>query len=1178
MLIAFNRKRRRRSSPFRKLLRIMKLTLILLTAVALQVSARGHSQSITLSFENVSLAKVFESIKQQSGYRFFYNEEQLQKSLPVTIRIKEASLEEALDLALKGQPFTYAIVNKVIVIKEKRNDFAIQTPIQSAPPPIDVKGQVLNEKEEPIEGVTVTIKGTNTGTSTDANGNFLLKSVDKDATLIFSHVSMETFELKVGNKTELAINLKTKLTALGDVTINTGYQQLPKERTTGSFTQIDGKLYNEQIGTNALERLKYISNGLNVLVSDRVGTNASNGLVIRGLSTRTLSISQPLIVMDNFPYEGDINNINPNDIESITILKDASAASIWGAKASNGVIVITTKKGKYNQKIKIDIASNVTITGKPDFDRLQNIASSDLIDVEQFLFSQGHRFRDTSRSNHPPFSPVYEILFKERNGQLSPADANAQINALRDNDVRDEFKKYFYKKAVNQQYAINVSGGSANYAWTINTGYDRNMSELSNENNRFTLNLNNSYRPVKNLELTVGASYAQNKSGNGKPVYGSISAFNGSIPVYFQFADKNGNALPLYRDYRQGYIDTAGGGKLLDWRYYPLTDYKFNDVSTSAQILTASMGVNYKMFDFLNVNFSYRYQKQQTEIHELYDANSYFARDLVNSFSQLDRATGVVTYIVPRGGVLDISDNILKVNDLRGQVNFSKYWGKHDITAIAGSQISERKIDEYYFRTYGYNRDILSSAAVDYVNRYPHFITNRNIFIPQSNGFNKQNNRFVSLYFNAAYIYDKRYSFSVSARRDASNLFGLNTNDKWEPFWSIGTAWNISNESFYKSSLVEYLNFRATYGYTGNVDPKKVAATTIAYQETDPNTLLPYGNIQNFYNPELRWEQTGMLNIGIDFRMKGKRISGSVEFYRKNIKDLYGIAPADITAGLGPTVTKNVGSMTGNGFDIQISSLNIDQLFKWSSTLIVNTYKDKVTDVNLESPESLNISFADFGFLPYKGYPTFGYFAYKSAGLDPASGDPQGYLDGQVSKDYNAIIGGLGKFADVVYIGSSAPTFFGSLGNTFTWKRLSLTAQITYKLGYYFNRPSINYSALVDQLRGHSDYSKRWQKQGDEEFTDVPSFVYPADGSRDGFYLVSEVLATRADNIRLQYVTATYDINTSKNKRLPFRNLQLVLNINDIGIIWKANKLGLDPDALLPRSTNAAFGIRMGLK
>src|SRR5258706_1509855 len=206
MLIALNRKRRRHSLSLRKLLRIMKLTFILLTAIALQVSARGYTQKVTLSVKDASLTKVFESITRQSGYRFFYNEEQLQKSRPVSINIKEASVEEALNICLQDQPFTYTIVKEVIVIKEKTNNYSIQTHGEYPSLLIDIKGRVLDEKGEPVAGVTVTIKGTTIATSTDANGEFSLRSIDKDAILIFTHVTMETFELKVSGKTDLAIN------------------------------------------------------------------------------------------------------------------------------------------------------------------------------------------------------------------------------------------------------------------------------------------------------------------------------------------------------------------------------------------------------------------------------------------------------------------------------------------------------------------------------------------------------------------------------------------------------------------------------------------------------------------------------------------------------------------------------------------------------------------------------------------------------------------------------------------------------------------------------------------------------------------------------------------------------------------------------------------------------------
>lgn len=1157
--------------------RSMKLTVLFMLAFCLQSLAKVYSQKITLSLKNAQLSAAFELITKQTGYRFFYNREQLQKSHPISVQLREATIEQALNVCFKEQPFTYSIINQVIVVKEKSTTATADfSSTEILPPLIDVHGKVLNERGEPVVDVTVTIKGTSNKTKTDNSGEFSLSSVDRDAVLVFTHVTMETFEVKVSGKTELAINLKTKIAALGDVTVtlNTGYQQLPKERVTGSFTQLDNKRYNEQAGTNVLDRLQYISNGV-IPFSQRTGSGL-NGLLVRGMSTLTYSIQKPLIIIDNFEYQGDINNINPNDVDNVSFLKDASASSIWGAKAANGVIVITTKKGHYNQKTKVDLNTNVTVFNKPDLFYQKNISSSDLIDLELYLFNQKYRFSDTLNATHPPFSPIYETLFRRKNGTISSSDSASQVDQLRGHDVRNDFNKYIYQKAVNKQYSLNIRGGSNNIAWILSGGLDQNINELNASYRRYNARFDNVYKIAKNLEVNSSVYYSQSISKSGKPAYGTISTIVGNIPVYAKLVDDNGNSSALYTKYRQGYIDTLGGGKLLDWRYFPLEDYKHVNNTVNIQDINAVIGIKYNIFRYLNFDLKYRYESQRSENKTISDLNSFYTRDLINSYSQLNRSTGVVTYKVPKGDILDLNYVSILAQNIRGQLSFNESYGKHAIVALIGGEVSETKNQGNITRTYGYNNDILTFANVDYINSYPLFITGSN-FIPNPASLSKTNTRFVSFYGNAAYTYNDRYIISASLRRDASNLFGVDINDKWKPLWSTGISWIISNENFFKTELFDFLKFRLTYGHQGNVDPSKVGVTTMTFLGTNPYTSSPYGQIKNFVNPDLKWEQIAMLNAGLDFSTKNRRISGSVEFYNKRISDLYGPVTVDATFGLGSsTITKNVGNMKGHGWDIELNTININKVVKWTSNIIINSYKDKVT--KYYDPTTLKPSQIVGSGSAIEGYPSMYLIAYRWAGLDPVNGDPQGYLNGQVSKDWSSITGSASSFNDIKYIGPSLPTLYGSLGNTISWKGLALTARVTYKFGYYFLRESINYTNLVGNLQGHSDYALRWQKVGDEQKTIVPSFQYPINSARDNFYKNSEVLATRGDNLRLQYVNLSYSLDRRYLNRSPFEDIRLYFVINNVGMIWKANKYGLDPDfSGLPPMRNYAIGLNVNL-
>lgn len=1149
----------------------MKFTAIFLLAACLTVSAGGYSQKVSLHEKNVSLQQVFKEIHRQTGFHFFYKDELLKKAGKVDISVTDVTLEQVLTLCFKNLPVTYTIKDKTIVVQEKDVPANLATEPEQISALIDVKGRIVNEKGEPVFA-SVQIKGSNKWAATNENGEFLLKGVDEKSVLVISGVNIEPIEVNVNGKTELpTVYVKTKVVA-GEtivVKLNTGFQEIPKERATGSFTVIDNKLYNEQVGKSLIDRLEFITNGYTTQ-PQRISSNRQP--VIRGVTSFS-AVNDPLLIVDNFPYEGNIDNLNPNDVESITVLKDAAAASIWGAKASNGVIVITTKKGRFNQPLKIELNTNMSLTAKPALEKLPLISTSGFIDMEQMLFANQFRFSDTNSLVRPPFTPVFEILFLARNGRITQEQAQEQINRLRNYDLRNEFLDHMYTQAVSKQLSLSLKGGAANYAWSLSLGADDNKDQLHAHNKRFTARWENVYRASKKLELSLSTSFTKSSFNSGRPAWGSITTYMGNLPPYTRFADDAGNALPLAKDYRLSFTDTVGAGKLLDWDYYPLTDYKHNRINTILNELSAVAGLRYKFTTWLNIDLRYRYQQQVSESDNLNTQESYFTRDLINTYTQLNRSTGAVTYKVPSGAILNQLSTSILAQDVRAQLNANKDWGGHSINAIAGAQLSEKKTDGYSNRIYGYDAERLTVSNIDLVNPYPRFITGVAGIIPGGNDFTGFNNRFLSFYTNAAYTYNNRYSASFSARKDASNLFGLNTNDQWNPLWSVGAAWDITAEPFYKYKFISQLKLRTTWGFSGNLDQSKSAATTIIYAGVNPFTLTQMTRVNNFYNPDLRWEKIGQLNIGLDFAMAANRISGSIEFYHKRATDLYQSVPVDQTLGIGTTAVKNVGEMNNHGWDIAVNTININRQLKWTTNFIFNTTKSKVTEYYSNTKQAS--SYAGSSGRALNGYPLYSLFAYQWGGLS-ATGDPQGILNGQLTTDYNQLNGPALTVDDLVHIGSATPLVFGSVGNTFSYKSFSLSVRITYKFRYWFMRPSIDYGALYNQLNGHSDFDKRWQKAGDEIFTHVPAMQYPVASGRDQFYTGTEVLATKGDHIRLQYIQCSYELTKAKLKKLPVSSIRFYSTWNNIALIWKANTQNLDPDyATLPPSQNIAFGLNI---
>ncbi|MBN8880600.1 SusC/RagA family TonB-linked outer membrane protein [Chitinophaga sp. 212800010-3] len=1043
-----------------------------------------------------------------------------------------------------------------------------------------IMGKVISRNDNmPIEGASISLQGTNTTVSTDGRGYFTIQTANGNiAVLTISHVgyepSMLTVNLPQTDTLKIRLNASSRLLDEVEV-VSTGYQKIPKERATGSFATVSNELFNQQVGTDILSRLPAIANSM---VMDAGRSQYSSQMMIRGLSTIN-GQKDPLIIIDNFPYDGDITNINPNIVENITILKDASASSIWGARAANGVIVITTKSGRFNQPITLSFNSNLTIGAKPDLGYIRQMSSSDYIDMEQELFNRNFYNSQINSSSRPVISPVVDLLNKVRTGAMTQEQAQQQIDAFRNVDARAQFNEYMYKPLVNQQYFLSAQGGADKFSWTSSVGYDHNKSNLEATYQRVNIRFQNTYRPIKQLSLTTGLYYSQTQNKSGRYGYNNVSMKSSAFVPYMLMADANGNALPVAKNYNQSYVQNLGDGKLLDWNYYPLTDWQHQTSNSNVSDVLATANLEYRIIKGLNATVNYQYERQFGLSTNLADENSFMARDYINRFSQI--VNGSVIYIVPNGDILDKTNSVLNANNLRGQLNFDNTYGKHNITALIGGEKRSAHTQSNQERYYGYNPNNLTTGNVDYTNTYPSIINGGADYIQRGQYLGETSTRFMSYFANAAYTFDNRYVISASARRDASNLFGLKTNDQWNPFWSAGIAWKLSNEKFYKVDFLPYLNLRATYGFSGNIDPAMVAVNTIRFL---PNTSFftgtPYASFNNYYNPLLKWETSKMLNLAVDFRLRNERLTGSIEYYHKKGINLFGMAPMDYTTGVDPYMLRNVASMKGNGWDIQLRSVNIDRSFKWSTILNFSLYKDEIVDYYLErtlAQEYVNVSSPPISGV--NGKPVYAIYAYQWAGLDPNTGEAQGYLNGEVSKDYYSIIGTETKVEDLKYFGSAIPTKFGSLINAVSYKNISLQLGVSFKFGYWFRRNSINYTDLFNSWRGHSDYALRWLKPGDEAYTDVPVNQYRTNYNRDAFYSGSSVLVEKGDHIRLQYINLAYDFKLSAKG---IKGLQLFFNANNLGILWKANNAGIDPDFslgynILKTPANYSLGLKAKL-
>jgi TonB-linked SusC/RagA family outer membrane protein len=1146
-----------------------------------------HTSRLNLKNGNYSVGEIFKAMRQQMGLTASFENSVIDKERRLQVEFSDATLEEVMSKVTDGLYVGWRLRGDLVLIFES-NELHVHK--EKIPP---LTGVVTDRSGVPIEGATVAVSGSHKGASTGSDGRFSIANVPDGSMLLISSIGYEPRQHRLNGERALSFALDSAVTHMEGITVlSTGFQKLPKERSTGSFVQLDRELINRRPTGSVLDRIEGITSGLLNFNTPTLGliskmpSTASLGMYLRGIST--LSPNQvnpnPLIVLDNFPYEGDVKNLNPNDIESITILKDAASASIWGSRSGNGVIVLTTKKGKNNQKMTVDFNTNLTIDLKPDLYYDPNyMSSSDYIEVEKTLFDAGYFNSDiNNRSSFPVLSPVVEILAKKRSGQLSADVADAKIEALKANDVRRDFLRHVYREAVSQQYAVSVHGGSDDHAYYLSLGHDRNQDNLiRNGTVRTTVTATNTFTPVKKLEVSTYVNYSHRKiSQHNELGYGSIpmnSTKYRMLYPYAQLADANGNALPTVRDYSLSFVDSVSALGYLDWRYRPLDDIRHTDNYTTMQNLVLRAAVKYQFTSFLNAEVQYQNERQLIASRNYRNEQSYFARNLINKFSIKDPSTGVFTYNFPRGGILSLGNYDWRANNLRTNLNYDQKFGKHNITAILGAEIRELSAVGTERHSIGYSEATGNSVAnLNYNILYPTFpsgASTLNTVVSMNGDVYGLLNRFISYYTNIGYSYKERYDFTISGRKDGANLFGARTNEKMTPLWSMGLGWDVGREAFYHAgNWLPELRLRTSYGFNGNV--YNGSAYMTGMYATNPLTGLP--SIINIIpeNDQLRWEKVKILNVGVDFVAKRSRISGSIEYFDKRGMDL--IESANVAPQTGyVNIRKNTASTKTTGFDIVLKGKILNEGLKWESTLLFSQLKDKIISYDLKPDASSVILRTATGLLYVQGKPIRGLLSYKWAGLDPTNGAPRGYLKGNVSTDYTGIINNFNPDS-LVFHGSASPTVYGSLRNDFFFKGFSLSLNITYKFGYYFRRPSINLS-YPNVLNGgtNRDYVKRWQQTGDELVTNVPSLVYPANSSRNDFYQYSEVLVERGDHLRLQDIRLEYMVPSKR------RQIQVYAYLSNLGIIWRANRYKLDPDIFhlsnshdLPRPFSCTFGIQ----
>jgi len=1124
-------------------------------------------------------------MQQQTGKYFGYQSKDIDGLPRFQFDCTNKSLDDALKQLLEGRSFTFEIKGNNVIIKKITANMPANQPGIAVATDIPVgnrtlRGRVTTAEQTGMPGVSILGLLSNKTAFTNDNGEFAITLPENETMLLFSSIGFENSRVMLNTSKVVNVTMKERVGNLKQVeVVSTGYVNLPKERATGSFGVVTAKDLEKIPVPNLINRLEGQVAGvqLNLTESDNsfvygnltgsVQGNGSYAITVRGATTLNSGVNQkPLLVIDGFPSEMDIRTINPADVEQITFLKDAAAASIWGARASAGVIVVTTKKGKANDGTpKISFTAGAGFNGKPRLNSLPMMNATEMIDYEKELVTRGFITDPTGLPgyNQRPISTAVDWIFKRKRNEVTQVQQDSMFNVLGARDSRSQVLDYLLRPASTQHYDLSISGGTTNHTYFISGAYDKeNTSSKGTGGERMTLSVNQDFKFFKNITFTAnlrGSWFRFNQNGQGIGVYARSAT---PLMPYDQLVDDKGNSVSYARAYYSNRLSSLESQGYLPWGFNYLDELKNTDNTTSESNYAASLGLNIPITNGLSFNAQYMVERANSAVKAYYNEQSYFTRNTINTATSVG-TDGKLVYGIPSGGILNLNDLTKNNYSMRAQLNYDRnFQGKHQINVLAGSEVRQTIDGSTGNLLYGFNPQSQYHKPVDYVTPYTS-VDGYQYNVQNGQRYSNQQRRFLSYFGNFSYTYNSKYTLSGSARYDDYNNFGLDKKYRAKPFWSSGASWNVSKESFLQDvSWLNNLSIRATYGINGNISLSALPYDQISlissyYQfPYDPYAIVLFPS-----NPALRWEQTGVSNLGIDFSMLNNRLGGSVEYYYKKGKDLFATFPVDNTTGF-DNLTRNTATLSGKGIDLSINGVIIRKKdFEWTGRFLFSYNTNEVTDARYNITSTLLQSGGSGG--PIQGYPSDYVFAFRYAGLD-GNGSP---LVLSAKNDTLNIYQKIGSVDDLKYMGRLAPPFFGSLTQSFRYKSLTLFIMATYKMGYVFYRPV---PSEYPGRYGLTNYetsnliAQRWRKPGDEATTNVPGLVGNS-GTGQSRYTYADFNILPGDHIRLREVSLTYDVPMNIFKRLPVKSMSISGAARNLGMIWAKNDLGIDPD--FPPST-----------
>lgn len=1006
----------------------------------------------------------------------------------------------------------------------------------SAQQSVQIKGKVVAEDGSPLPGASVYVdKSTigekssteglvtnyNIGTTADENGTFSLNVSSDIEHLTCSFIGYDAQQINIRNKSFITITMKESQSSTLNTVVVTGYQKIEKRKLTSAVSSVKAK----DILQGGVASIDMMIDGQIAGVQTSAISGAPGAPVkirIRGMASLNGS-QDPLWVVDGIPLSGtdlpdmsdknidqlftsSIAGINPSDIEDITILKDAAATAIYGARAANGVIIVTTKKGKQGKPV-VQFNTRVSFTARPDFNKLGLMNSSEKLDMELQLAKYADLDSDNSITKKGAIGRLfqqYDLWEGYREGGIEnlPATVQSQISDLRSTNTN--WGNELYQTAINQDHSLSISGGNDRSSYYFSAGYyDEEGTTIGTSLNRLNFTLKGDYKLLDNLKVGVSMFSNERKQGSyltKNDLMTNPSRYYRMANPYLAIYDQNGDYvydpdMPLYN------------GNAINFNIIEERNNTSNQLKTRS--LNTIFNIDWTIIPQLNFRTQLGLQRDNQNQQQYASKNSYYSR--------YERAMSEVggTYFIPEGGIFKNTDQTFSQWNLKSILEYNTtFAGKHELDVMVGNELRRDKTETIFSAGYGFNRETLTTEPVTFPD--PSYATTFPLFKKSYD-----ENAYASFFGTLGYTLDHKYTFFGSVRVDGSNFFGVDPKYKYRPLWAASGAWRIKEESFLKN--IDWLNdlkLRVSYGLQGGIDKNTLKyivgerkTATLLPGQTEP-TIVP----TNLPNDRLRWEKTATSNVGIDAAFLNNRIAFSMDAYHRKSTDLVGTRSIALENGVS-SVSINWASMTNKGVEFNLTTRNISMKdFKWSTIINISKNTNRVDD--MEVPENQVTP-------SLKGHSANALFAFKTAGLDELGyvlfqkgdqkvsateffglEDPSGWGFYQ-STLTNEQIRGL-----YTYVGDKDPKVSGGLINNFEMGRFTLNISCGFNIGQWVKKEP--FYDMVEMDRGFNRTKMMNQVWTPDNKTGIyPRMIgpYTEEGTRMGDFMAFNTGYVLANNV-----------------------------------------------------------------